>query len=497
MDVFLDTAAEFLFRHAAGLAAPVIGTLLGLVAHQILFRVVIRTRAERRPEEPIPEEPEPEGPGPEVPGPEVPGPEVPGPEVPGPEVPGPEGPVPGAPGPEAPIGPRGKVTFARYCRRPAAWTLPLLGAVLALSASPVSGPGWHAVSRILLVLLILGIAWLFMGLSRVATTAYLGRYDTKVTDNLEARKVHTQVEILRKITVVVIGVLAVSAIFMSFEDLRENGTGILASAGVVGLVIGLAAQRTLGNILAGVQIAITQPIRIDDVVIVEGEWGRIEEITLTYVVLRIWDERRLVVPISHFIEKPFQNWTRTSADILGSVYLYLDHRIPVEDLREQVGRLVESNEHWDGRVWRLHITDTTEKCVELRALMSAADSPSAWELRCAVREGLVEWVRKNHPDSLPRFRAEVDPGGREDPDGPGRPGGGNGLPARKGFDGTDGPPDEPTEGTKRSGGPDGSTDGPDGSTDGSDERCNGSKGSTDGQVDPDEPAPMGSPDVAA
>ncbi|MDX1567920.1 MAG: mechanosensitive ion channel [Longimicrobiales bacterium] len=370
MDSIVSGLIEFLTRHAVGLSVPLLGALTGFLVHMIVFRVVGSWSTGS----------EPAGSGP-------------------------EGSAPSGSGP-AGSGPAGDA-FSRFCRRPLAWTLPVLGATLALSASPVSGPGWNAVSRILIVALILGMAWFTVGLIQVATTAYLGRFDTGVTDNLEARKVHTQMEIVRKIAIVVVTVLAVSAIFMSFEDLRELGTGILASAGVVGLIVGLAAQRTLGNVLAGFQIAITQPIRLDDVVIVEGEWGWIEEITLTYVVVRIWDQRRLVVPISYFIEKPFQNWTRTSADILGTVFLYLDHSIPVEDVRRELGRLVESNEHWDGRVWRLHVTDTTEKTVELRALMSAADSPSAWELRCAVREGLVEWAQRNHPDSLPRFRAEI------------------------------------------------------------------------------------------
>ncbi|MFW6199683.1 MAG: mechanosensitive ion channel family protein, partial [Gemmatimonadota bacterium] len=318
MDSIVNGFIEFLTRHAAGLSAPILGGLMGFMAHLIVFRLAGSW----------------------------------------------------------PTGAR----FSRYCRRPLAWTLPVAGAAVALSASPVAGPGWDAVGHLLLVALVLGMAWVSVGLIQVATTAYLGRFDTGVTDNLEARKVHTQMEIVRKIAVVVVTILAVSAVFMSFEDLRELGTGILASAGVVGLIVGLAAQRTLGNVLAGFQIAITQPIRLDDVVIVEGEWGWIEEITLTYVVVRIWDQRRLVVPISHFIEKPFQNWTRTSAAILGTVYFYLDHTIPVEDVREEVGRLVEANEHWDGRVWRLDVTDTTEKTVELRALMSAATSPSAWDL---------------------------------------------------------------------------------------------------------------------
>ena len=305
-------------------------------------------------------------------------------------------------------------TFVRHCRQPAAWTLPVLFAALAHPAVHTGSPALEAIGRLLTLLLILGVAWFVIGLIGAAQDLFLERFDTEVADNLRARKVHTQVRIVRKILVVGVGILALGAVLMSYERLRELGAGILASAGLAGLVVGFAAQRTLGNIVAGFQIALTQPIRIDDVVIVEGEWGWIEEITLTYVVVRIWDQRRLVVPISHFIEKPFQNWTRTSADILGTVFLRVDYTVPVDQLRAEVGRLVEKNEHWDGRVWRLHVTDAGDRTLECRALMSAADSPSAWELRCQVREELVDWVRREHPEALPRFRAEVEgptPGG--------------------------------------------------------------------------------------
>ena len=164
----------------------------------------------------------------------------------------------------------------------------------------------------------------------------------------------------------------------------------------------------MGNLLAGFQIAITQPIRIDDVVIVEGEFGWIEEISLTYVVVRIWDLRRLVLPISYFIEKPFQNWTRKSADILGAVYLYVDYSVPVGAIREELERILKKSSHWDGKVWRLHVTDATEKSLQIRAIMSAPDAGTAWELRCEVREKLVEFMQKNYPEHLPKFRISMD-----------------------------------------------------------------------------------------
>jgi len=168
----------------------------------------------------------------------------------------------------------------------------------------------------------------------------------------------------------------------------------------------MAAQRTIATFIAGLQIAVTQPIRVDDVVIVENEWGRIEEITLTYVVVRIWDLRRLVVPITYFIEKPFQNWTRVTADILGTVFIYVDYTVPIESIRAELQRILKSSELWDGKVCVLQVTNTSERTVELRALMSAADASTAWSLRCQVREKMVDFIQKNYPDALPKLRAE-------------------------------------------------------------------------------------------
>jgi small-conductance mechanosensitive channel len=194
---------------------------------------------------------------------------------------------------------------------------------------------------------------------------------------------------------------------MTFEKVRQLGTTILASAGIIGIIFGIAAQRTIGTFIAGLQIAFTQPIRIDDVVIVENEWGRIEEITLTYVVVRIWDLRRLIVPITYFIEKPFQNWTRVTADILGAVYIHVDYTVPVEAVRAELQKILKEAQLWDGKVCVLQVTNTSEQAIELRALMSAADASTAWSLRCYVREKLVEFIQKNYPDSLPKLRASL------------------------------------------------------------------------------------------
>lgn len=306
----------------------------------------------------------------------------------------------------------GSLTFDRAflsrCRAPLAWGLPLVALYIALPLAVP--PAWprDPFIRILSIGLIAVGAWLLARLVRAGEDVLKDRFRVDVRDNLRARQVHTQVEIVRKVLLVVVGVVAVSAILMSFEQFRRLGTGLLASAGLAGLVIGLAAQRTLGNLLAGIQIAFTQPMRLDDVVIVEEEWGWIEEITLTYVVVRIWDLRRMVLPISWFIENPFQNWTRTSADILGTVFLYADYRVPVDEVRQELERLVEASPHWDEKVCRLHVTEVNRQCVELRCLMSAADSPTAWDLRCETREKLLEWMQREHPESLPRVRAELD-----------------------------------------------------------------------------------------
>jgi small-conductance mechanosensitive channel len=209
---------------------------------------------------------------------------------------------------------------------------------------------------------------------------------------------------------VVIILFTTASMLMVFDAVRQLGTSILASAGVAGIIVGFAAQRSIATVLAGFQIAMTQPIRLDDVVIVENEWGRIEEITLTYVVVLIWDQRRLIVPINYFIEKPFQNWTRISADLLGTVYLYTDYTVPVSALREELDRILAGTKLWDGRVKGIQVTDAKENVLEVRVLVSAADASAAWDLRCLVREKLVDFLQRTHPDSLPRTRAEVSRG---------------------------------------------------------------------------------------
>jgi small-conductance mechanosensitive channel len=237
----------------------------------------------------------------------------------------------------------------------------------------------------------------------------LRRYRLDVRDNLEARAVYTQVRVLKKITTAAILIFTAASMLMVFESVRQFGASILASAGIAGIIVGFAAQRSIATLVAGFQIAVTQPIRIDDVVIVQNEWGRIEDITLTYVTVRIWDQRRLIVPITHFLEQPFQNWTRTSAEILGTVFLHVDYRAPLDAIREELSRILRQSPFWDGKVNVLQVTEAKEHTLEIRALASAADASLAWDLRCEIREKLIQFLQRDHPESLPRVRAEFQP----------------------------------------------------------------------------------------
>jgi small-conductance mechanosensitive channel len=300
-------------------------------------------------------------------------------------------------------------SLVRHCRRPTILIFPVIAVYVALPLlREYMDEGFLAFTdNLLIILLVFSVAWTLIRLLSVGEDLIAHRYDVDVSDNLRARAIHTQFGIIKKIAVVAIGVLALATVMMSFEEFRELVTGILASAGLAGLVIGLAAQKTLGNLLAGIQIAITQPIRLDDVVIVEGEWGRVEEITLTYVVVRIWDLRRLILPISYFLETPFQNWTRVSADILGTVYLHVDYTVPVEEIRAELRRIVEGAKDWDGEVCGVQVTNADARTVEVRALVSAEDASKAWDLRCEVREKLIAFLQERYPDCLPRVRAEL------------------------------------------------------------------------------------------
>jgi small-conductance mechanosensitive channel len=263
------------------------------------------------------------------------------------------------------------------------------------------------ISHTVILWIIASVGWLVIRVIHMVLEAILEHYDIKTKDNLTARQVYTQIRVIENIINVGIFVLTIACMLMTFPNIKQIGVSLLASAGMLGIILGFAAQKTLGNFIAGIQIAIAQPIRLDDVVIIENEWGWIEEITLTFVVVRIWDLRRLVVPISYFLEKPFQNWTRTSADILGSVFIYTDYTIVVKEVRDELTRILTNSQYWDKKVNVLQVTDAKERVIELRALMSAADSPTAWNLRCEVREKLFEFLQTKFPECLPRIRIEL------------------------------------------------------------------------------------------
>jgi small-conductance mechanosensitive channel len=265
------------------------------------------------------------------------------------------------------------------------------------------------------ILLIAGIAWIIIAFVNTIKNNLFKKYDVGAADNLQARKVYTQYNIIEKIIIFIVIIIAVATTLMLFESVRSIGVSLFASAGIAGLIIGLSAQKALGSILAGLHIAITQPIRLDDVVIVENEWGWIEEINLTYVVVRIWDKRRLIVPSTYFLERTFQNWTRTTADILGTVFIYTDYTMPIEPLRKELTKLLESNPNWDGKVNGLQVTNAREQVLELRALMSSDSSPKAWDLRVFIREKLIEFIQKEYPQCLPRTRISLEKKAGEKP----------------------------------------------------------------------------------
>lgn len=298
-------------------------------------------------------------------------------------------------------------SFVAHSRKPAALLLPLIGVILVMPLLHLPPQTHNTVNHILGLAIISSIAWLSIAMTSVLSDAMATRYNVNVKDNLAARRVLTQVNVLRRILVVIIVIISASVMLMTFPEIRSIGAGLFASAGIAGLVIGMAARPTLSNLIAGIQMALTEPIRLDDVVIVEGEWGWIEEIGTTYVVVRIWDLRRLVVPLSYFIEKPFQNWTRRSADILGTVFIYTDYTVPVDEIRAQLHVALQSSSKWDGKVWGLQVTNASEHTVELRALMSAPDSGTAWDLRCEIREKMIRYLQEKYPDSLPKARAEL------------------------------------------------------------------------------------------
>ncbi|RUR00850.1 mechanosensitive ion channel family protein [Labedella endophytica] len=297
---------------------------------------------------------------------------------------------------------RGLLTSARAPFR-ALVLVSLLWIASAVSV-PASLSWWPMASHALLIAVIVLASWLVGSLASFGLSQAAGRYRIDVADNRVARRVRTQIQMVRRLVLVAVVIVGASAVLMTFPEVRTIGASLLASAGVVSIIAGLAAQSTLGNVFAGMQLAFSDAIRVDDVVIVEGEWGLIEEITLTYVVVKIWDDRRLVVPSTYFTTTPFQNWTRRTSDLLGSIELDLDWRIDPRDMRVELDAILERSELWDERVKVLQVTDATGGFVRVRVLVSARDAGTLFDLRCEVREELVEWVHRHGSDGIPKTR---------------------------------------------------------------------------------------------
>lgn len=303
-------------------------------------------------------------------------------------------------------------SIIKHLGRPVSYFLPLMALNLAFPLLRIKHSYLPAFDKLVDISLIISFAAILISVVNVVQEYVYHVYDLKVENNLRSRKVRTQLQFVRRLTISIVVTLTICAVLLNFDHLRKVGATLLTGVGVGGIIVGFAAQKSLGNFLAGFQIAFTQPIRIDDVLIVEGEWGRVEEITLTYVVVNIWDQRRLIVPINYFIEKPFQNWTRNTSELLGTVFLYMDYSIPLEPLRAEFNRLLDASPLWDKRVRVMQVTNASERTMEIRALMSAHNSGQAFDLRCYVREGLIDFIQRNYPGSLPRNRIMVN--GAED-----------------------------------------------------------------------------------
>jgi small-conductance mechanosensitive channel len=302
-------------------------------------------------------------------------------------------------------------TFPAFLRRigpPARLVIVVLALSGVVPAIDLPAGTVAALERVAVLLLIVAAGWTLIALVDAATARALRRFRIDTEDNLRARKYATQLRVLRRAAMIVIGLVTGAAALLTFESVRQYGVSLFASAGAAGLILGLAARPVLANLIAGVQIALTQPIRLEDAVIVEGEWGWVEEIFSTYVVVRIWDWRRMVVPLSYFIEKPFQNWTRESGNVIGSVFWYVDYTVPMDAVRAKMEEIVRNSDLWDGQVVVLQVTDTDKDTMTLRGLMSARTSPRAWDLRCEVREKLLVWLQAEYPGALPRLRGELD-----------------------------------------------------------------------------------------
>ena len=289
-------------------------------------------------------------------------------------------------------------------RRPTRLACIVAALSLAVPAAPLTPSEAASAKHVLLILFILLVGWIVMTALDIGAALYMRRFDVAVEDNLLARKHLTQVKILRRACAVVVGLVTVGLALMTINGVRQWGVSLLAAGGAASLIVGLALQPLLTNLIAGIQIAITQPIRLDDAVIVEKEWGNIEEINATYVVVRLWDWRRMVLPLSYFIQTPFQNWTRESAALIGTAMLYVDHAAPIDRLRAKLEEIAKASPLWDGKVVGLQVTDVTAQVLELRCLVSARNAPKTFDLRCEVREKMMAFLAAELPEALPRQR---------------------------------------------------------------------------------------------
>ncbi|WP_353070099.1 mechanosensitive ion channel [Tunturibacter empetritectus] len=300
----------------------------------------------------------------------------------------------------------------RYLGKPARAIFFLTCLLLILPAAPgLSDKLEDTIRQGLIMAMVASLGWFAIGCIYVLQSVMLRRYDLNAENNIQARRVHTQFQLFRRMLIAFVVIIDIGALLWTFNDPRiwHYGSGLLASAGIASLILATAAKSTAANFLAGLQIALTEPIRIDDVVVVQGEWGRIEEINSAYVVIRIWDLRRLIVPLSYFIENSFQNWTRESSDIMGTTFLYVDYSIPVEALRQQLESIVHPSPLWNKQVCGLHVTNLTDRSMELRCLMSSRNSSENFDLRCLVREKMTAWIQQNYPGAFPTTRFAAKP----------------------------------------------------------------------------------------
>ncbi|WP_424812982.1 mechanosensitive ion channel family protein [Roseococcus sp. YIM B11640] len=284
----------------------------------------------------------------------------------------------------------------------------VVGLSVGASLAPFTFDEAALMRHILAICFVCLVGWVAMTTLHIWTTVYLRRFKLDSEDNLLARKHVTQSRILQRVAGIMIVIITASVVLMTFDGVRQYGVSLLASAGAAGIVFGLALQPVLRNLISGVQLAVTQPIRLDDAVIVEGEWGNVEEITATYVVVRLWDWRRMVLPLTYFIEKPFQNWTRENASLIGTVMLYVDYTAPVVDMRAKLEEIARASRLWDRQVVNMQVTDFKPDVMEVRMLISASTAPRTFDLRCEVREKMIAWLQTEHPQALPRQRAQID-----------------------------------------------------------------------------------------